>query len=93
VFTGFGTGLLLPTLLTWAVNRLRFEQRGRGTGLWTGTLFIGQFLSPILLAAIGAGVGGLQPALGVLGVVTAVAALTTLLLVRRNNERLDVTRD
>jgi hypothetical protein len=29
----------------------------------------------------------------VLGVVTAVAALTTLLLVRRNNERLDVTRD
>jgi MFS family permease len=93
VLTGFGTGLLLPTLLTWAVNRLRFEQRGRGTGLWTGTLFIGQFLSPILLAAIGAGVGGLQPALGVLGVVTAVAALTTLLLVRRNNERLDVTRD
>ena len=77
VFTGFGTGLLLPTLLTWAVNRLRFEQRGRGTGLWTGTLFIGQFLSPILLAAIGAGVGGLQPALGVLGVVTAVAALAT----------------
>jgi len=93
VFTGFGTGLLLPTLLTWAVNRLRFEQRGRGTGLWTGTLFIGQFLSPILLAAIGAGVGGLQPALGVLGVAAAVAALTTLLLVRRNNERLDVTRD
>ncbi len=61
VLTGFGTGLLPPTLLTWAVNRLRFEQRGRGTGLWTGTLFIGQFLSPILLAAIGAGVGGLQP--------------------------------
>jgi MFS family permease len=93
VLTGFGTGLLLPTLLTWAVNRLRFEQRGRGTGLWTGTLFIGQFLSPILLAVIGASVGGLQPALGVLGVVTAVAALATLLLVRRNNERLDVTRD
>jgi MFS family permease len=93
VLTGFGTGLLLPTLLTWAVNRLRFAQRGRGTGLWTGTLFIGQFLSPILLAAIGAGVGGLQPALGVLGVVTAGAAVATLLLVRRNNQRLDVTRD
>jgi MFS family permease len=91
--TGFGTGLLLPTLLTWAVNRLRFEQRGRGTGLWTGILFIGQFFSPILLAAIGAAVGGLQPALGVLGVVTALAAVATLLLVRCNNERLDVTRD
>ena len=93
VLTGFGTGLLLPTLLTWAVNRLRLRAARPRHGLWTGTLFIGQFLSPILLAVIGAGVGGLQPALGVLGVVTAVAALATLLLVRRNNERLDVTRD
>jgi hypothetical protein len=30
--TGAGTGLLLPVLLTWATNRLRFEERGRGTG-------------------------------------------------------------
>jgi MFS family permease len=91
VLTGLGTGMLLPTLLTWAVNRLRFEQRGRGTGLWTGTLFVGQFLSPIILAAIGAGVGGLQPALGVLGVLAAVMAAVTLVAVRRNNEPLNVT--
>jgi MFS family permease len=91
VLTGLGTGMLLPTLLTWAVNRLRFEQRGRGTGLWTGTLFVGQFLSPIILAAIGAGVGGLQPALGVLGVLAAVMAAVTLFAVRRNNEPLNVT--
>jgi MFS family permease len=91
VLTGLGTGMLLPTLLTWAVNRLHFEQRGRGTGLWTGTLFVGQFLSPIILAAIGAGVGGLQPALGVLGVLAAVMAAVTLFAVRRNNEPLNVT--
>ena len=91
VVTGFGTGLLLPTLLTWAVNRLRFEQRGRGTGLWTGTLFVGQFLSPIALAAIGAGIGGLQPALGVLGVLAAVMAVVTLFAVRQGNEPLNVT--
>jgi MFS family permease len=91
VLTGLGTGMLLPTLLTWAVNRLHFEQRGRGTGLWTGTLFVGQFLSPIILAAIGAGVGGLQPALGVLGVLAAVMAAVTLVAVRRNNEPLNVT--
>lgn len=89
--TGFGTGLLLPTLLTWAVNRLQFAQRGRGTGLWTGTLFIGQFLSPVILTAIGAGVGGLQPALAVLGVAAAVMAVVTVLVVRRNNEPLTVT--
>jgi MFS family permease len=93
VLTGLGTGMLLPTLLTWAVNRLTFEQRGRGTGLWTGTLFVGQFLSPIILVAIGAGAGGLQPALGVLGVLAAVMAAVTLFAVRRNNEPLNLTHD
>jgi MFS family permease len=91
VVTGFGTGMLLPTLLTWAVNRLRFEQRGRGTGLWTGTLFVGQFLSPIILAAIGAGIGGLQPALGVLGVLAAVMAVVTPFAVRRGSAPLNLT--
>jgi MFS family permease len=75
VLTGFGTGLMLPTLLTWAVNRLGFAQRGRGTGLWTGTLFIGQFLSPLVIAAVGAAVGGLQPALAALGVAALVMTL------------------
>lgn len=83
VLTGFGTGLLLPTLLTWAVNRLHFEQRGRGTGLWTGCLFIGQFVSPILLSVIAAGMGGLQPALGVLGIAAAAMAVVTATGLRR----------
>jgi MFS family permease len=91
VLTGFGTGLLLPTLLTWAVNRLHFEQRGRGTGLWTGTLFIGEFTSPLILAGIGAGFGGLQPALGVLAIIAAVLAVVTLLAVPRTAEPLNVT--
>jgi MFS family permease len=89
--TGLGTGMLLPTLLTWAVNRLHFAQRGRGTGLWTGTLFVGQFLSPIALAAIGAGIGGLQPALGLLGVLAVVMAVVTMFAVRQGNEPLNVT--
>ena len=91
VLTGLGTGMLLPTLLTWAVNRLSFEQRGRGTGLWTGTLFIGEFLSPLVIAGIGAGIGGLQPALGVLGVATAVMAVIVLFALRRNTQPLNVT--
>jgi MFS family permease len=91
VLTGFGTGLTLPTLLTWAVNRLRFAQRGRGTGRWTGTLFIGQFLSPLIIAAIGAGIGGLQPALGVLAAVSAVMAVIVLLVIPRDAEPLNVT--
>jgi MFS family permease len=88
VLTGFGTGLLLPTLVTWAINPLDFEQRGRGTGVWTGCLTIGEFLAPIVLGVVGAGLGGLQPALGVLGVGCAVMAVVTLLALRRTAQPL-----
>ena len=78
VIASAGTGVLLPTLLTWAVNGLEYQQRGRGTGIWTGTLFIGQFLTPIVLGAAAAGLGSLGFALGALGVACAVALLAVL---------------
>ena len=74
VITGFATGLMLPTLLTWAVQDLDYAQRGRGTGIWTGTLFIGEFVSPLVVVAIAGPAGGLQPALAVLGVLSIVFA-------------------
>ncbi|GAB2524939.1 MFS transporter [Nocardiopsis aegyptia] len=88
VVTGFGTGLLLPTMIVWAVDRLDFEQRGRGTGLCAGALFFGQFLSPLAVAALGAGTGGTLPGLGVLGAVAAVVGVGVLLLLRRRTEGL-----
>ncbi|WP_238009963.1 hypothetical protein KZZ52_34885 [Dactylosporangium sp. AC04546] len=68
------------------------RQRGRGTGLWTGFLFVGQFLFPLLLTGAGAAVGGLQPALGLLAAVSAVLAVVTLLAVPRTGPRLDDTQ-
>jgi MFS family permease len=82
VITSFGNGLLLPSLLTWALSALSFEQRGRGTGLWTGSLFIGQFVCPILLLAVGNVAGGLTTALAALGV-TALAMTLAMLTVLR----------
>ena len=67
VVTSSGTGLMLPTLLTWALSSLTFDQRGRGTGLWTASLFIGQFFCPLLILALTTGVGGLAGALVALG--------------------------
>ncbi|BCY07495.1 MFS transporter [Actinoplanes sp. L3-i22] len=93
VVTGAGTGLLLPTLLTWATNNLGFEERGRGTGLWTGALFIGEFLSPVLLNGLAAGVGGLRPAIGALGVATALLAVAVLRIVPKSAPALNVTSD
>ncbi|MGJ0383795.1 MFS transporter [Paenarthrobacter nicotinovorans] len=78
VVASSGTGILLPTLLTWAVNGLEFSQRGRGTGIWTGTLFIGQFLTPIILGAAAAGLGNLSLALGALGLACVIALLAVL---------------
>ncbi|WP_243836757.1 MFS transporter [Paenarthrobacter nitroguajacolicus] len=78
VVASAGTGVLLPTLLTWAVNGLDFSQRGRGTGIWTATLFIGQFLTPIVLGATAAALGNLALALGALGGACALALLAVL---------------
>jgi MFS family permease len=75
VVTGFGNGLLLPSLLTWELGPLTFEQRGRGTGVWTSALFIGQFVCPLVVLALSGALGSLGPALLVLGVVSVVAAM------------------
>ncbi|MGA1835882.1 MFS transporter [Herbiconiux sp. 11R-BC] len=75
VITSFGNGILLPTLLTWAVSGLAFEQRGRGTGLWTGFLFFGQFACPLVLLALQAPLGSLPAALGALGIASLVIAV------------------
>ena len=75
VVTGFGNGLLLPALLTWAMRSLSFEQRGRGTGVWTSALFIGQFVCPLVVLGLSGAISGLTSALLVLGVVALIAAV------------------
>jgi len=48
---GLGGGLVLPSLLTLALQRLPFESRGLGTGVWMCSFFLGQFLcAPVSVA-------------------------------------------
>jgi MFS family permease len=75
VVTGLGNGLLLPALLTWALGSLAFEQRGRGTGVWTSAVFIGQFICPLVVLGLSDAISGLGSALLILGVVALVAAV------------------
>ncbi|KDA06783.1 MFS transporter [Microbacterium sp. CH12i] len=84
IIASFGSGLLLPSLVTWVVAATQFEDRGRVTGWWTAAFFLGQFLTPILMGAIGVGVGGLSVAVGIVGIVAAVVALLMGLGLRRS---------
>jgi MFS family permease len=69
-----GTGMLLPALLTSAMSRLAFEDRGRGTGLWMAAFFGGEFICPLVLLAGESAVGSLAGAVGVLGLATALVS-------------------
>ena len=71
----FGAGMLLPTLLVWAMNGLPFELRSRGAGLWTGAFSIGQWLSPLAVTVASAQAGGLMGAFGVLSAGAALGAV------------------
>ncbi|WP_369031955.1 MULTISPECIES: MFS transporter [Streptomyces] len=70
-----GTGMLLPALLTSAMSRLDFEDRGRGTGLWMAAFFGGEFVCPLVLLAGESAVGSLAGAVGLLGLATAFVAI------------------
>jgi MFS family permease len=61
LINGFGGGLLIPTLLTWNMRTLPVERRGFGTGAWTASLFLGQFVNPLVVLSL-AGIAGGRPA-------------------------------
>nr|WP_281373305.1 MFS transporter [Kineococcus aurantiacus] len=72
-----GTGLLLPSLLTWALGGLDLDQRGRATGWWTAALFAGEFACPLLVLALTAALGSLSPALGGVALLAVLLAAVT----------------
>ncbi|SFP91100.1 Predicted arabinose efflux permease, MFS family [Geodermatophilus dictyosporus] len=74
VVTGLGNGLLLPSMLSWALGSLAFEQRGRATGVWTSAVFIGQFACPLVVLGLTGALGSLGAALALLGAVSVAAA-------------------
>ncbi|MFJ4692252.1 MFS transporter [Streptomyces sp. NPDC088766] len=77
------TGLLLPSLLTLAMSRLDFADRGRGTGLWTSAFFLGEFACPLVLLGGKGALGDLASAVGLLGLTTLLLAGALLPLTRR----------
>jgi MFS family permease len=83
VIAGFGTGVLLPTLVTWAIARLEYAQRGRGAGLFTGALFLGEFVTPLIVLALTAAAGTLGLAIGIIGIASLVVCIFLAIVTRR----------
>lgn len=58
-FSQVGAGMLLPTLLVWAMSLLSIEIRARGAGIWGSVFAFGQFLSPVVVTLLSWQTGGL----------------------------------
>jgi hypothetical protein len=75
---GFGAGLLLTSLINWAVASLPLAARGRVSGGFTACVFLGEFLSPLIVFGIRGGAGTTLPgavaAIGIAFVAVAVIA-------------------
>jgi MFS family permease len=81
LINGLGIGLMMPTLLTWIMSQVDFQQRGRAAGGFTAMFFAGEFASPlVVLAATGGVIGALPAALGVVAGVQLLVALACLRL-------------
>lgn len=75
VIASLGAGLLLPTMLTWIMQILPNNVRGRGTGMWTGMFFLGQFVAPIVATAMTPAAQGLNNVLLIYAGVCLVGAI------------------
>jgi hypothetical protein len=71
-----GAGMMLPTLITWALATLPAKQRGRGTGAWMSASFLGQFFSPLSIVGL-RHFTTLSGAILVYAMLSAVAALVS----------------
>ena len=85
VVAGVGSGFMLPALLISTTSLLSFEQRGRGTGAWTGTFFVGQFFSPLAVNGLKAATGELTTAVEIIGVFGIVMGVVAVFFVRRRS--------
>ena len=83
VCASLGVGIMLPTMLTWTMRILPPAYRGRGTGIWTGTFFFGQFAAPIVAVALEGAIGGLGNVLTLYAVLALLAAIAAFLVSRR----------
>lgn len=93
LINGFGVGLMLPTLITWVMSLVEFQNRGRASGGFTAAIFAGEFISPLVVLTITRGDSTALPsALVWIGCAQLLVALLCMTF-RRNNTAITVARN
>jgi MFS family permease len=83
-----GGGIVVPTMLTWAVRGVPFEIRGRSIGVWQGVFTGGQFVSGMTFGFLMQNASGPAPVfhgLGIASVAGGAIAWMLLALLRGHN--------
>jgi MFS family permease len=75
VVANLGSGLLLPVLVSTSTLRLPAALRGQGVGLWTASFFLGQFCSPLAVAALNVATHGLGLTIAIIGALSCAMAI------------------
>ncbi|WOA53508.1 MFS transporter [Dickeya solani] len=77
---GIGVGMLVPNTMLPVMNALSERHRGKGLGVFTGCLYIGQFISPLVVAVIANVAHNTQGSIQLLSVASLAGALTWLFI-------------
>ncbi|GAB7216815.1 MFS transporter [Dickeya oryzae] len=72
---GVGIGMLVPNTMLPVMNALSEKHRGKGVGMFTGCLYIGQFVSPLIVAILAGLTQGRVGAIQILSIASFGGAL------------------
>jgi MFS family permease len=75
----FAGGMTYPAVLAWALSRFPLEVRGRGVGIWSGSFYVGSFVSGIVIGLIGRWTDGFLESLGMIGLACGIASAILLM--------------
>ena len=71
-------GFYLPTAINWLLSTLPRALSGRGSGLWTTAVFLGQFLGPLAVLGLVGISGTLSHAIFICALICGIAAVAAL---------------
>lgn len=84
LFAGAGIGLLMPSMRLWVITLANPKIRGRSVGFLTSSLYLGQFLSPIIAQPI----VSLQSIQSLYAIIACIAGTLSIILFLKSKKEL-----